>query len=159
MEKEHFMKVADFITSLLAAIVLLGGDILPFTITFFLTLLDVAFYNSPELDKAMAESGVLSFAASFAIVIIFVVVLILSIVGFVLGRRSNKKFTVIYSIVIALTAIGYGLSFPVAKFTDDIVHTDGAYCTWAYCGLVFIPILLILTVINGIVNRNKNAAV
>ncbi len=151
------MKVANLITSILASVVLLGGDFMPLMLGFFSSLISFAFYNSAELDKDMAAYGMGTFAATLAILIIFVVILILSIVGFIVGRRSNKKFTVFYSIVIALTAAGYGLAVPAAQFADDIMHTDGAYFGWPVCGLVFIPIMLILTVINAIVNRKKNA--
>lgn len=155
-EKEHFMKVADFITSLLASIVLLGGNIMPLMLGFFFFLLGIAFYDSPELDKTMAAYGTTAFAATIAILVIFVAVLILSIVGLVTGKRSNKRFTIFYSIVIALTVVGYALAIPAGQFADDIMHTDGAYLAWPACGLVFIPIMLILTVINAIVNRKKN---
>ncbi|MCR5804261.1 MAG: hypothetical protein K6G47_08350 [Clostridia bacterium] len=150
------MKVANFITSLLASVVLLGGDLVPLMLGFFTSLISVAFYNSSELDKDMAAYGMGTFAATLAILVIFVVVLILSIVGFVIGKRSNKKFTIFYSIVIALTAAGYGLAIPAAQFADDITHTDGAYFGWPICGLIFIPVMLILTVINAIINRKKN---
>ena len=150
------MKVTIFILGLLSAVLMLGVNSIVIVISFFASLLGLAFQSSLSADQDVISGFYGAFGLSTMIEIIAIAVLILCIIGFVKGRRgSTKAYTIIYGITCGLLFIGNLAAFPLAIWCNDLGSGAESMYAWPAAGLALAVIMLILTIVNAIVHRNK----
>lgn len=147
------MRVTNLILSIISSVVMLAADFLVLSITFVGSLIGVAVYSSSRADTDMINEFFGMFAASLAVGIIGLAVLILGIIAFAKGggdHPSAKKYVVLSGIVCGITMIAVVCAGLIAAWVNTIVADTGFYYAWPVIQGVLLIVMVIMTILHTV---------
>lgn len=147
------MRVTNLILSIISSVVMLAADFIVLSITFVGSLIGVAVYSSSRADTDMINEFFGMFAASLAVGIIGLAVLILGIIAFCRGgggHPSAKAYGVLSGIVCGITLIAVVCAVLISSWVNTIVADTEFYYAWPVIQGVLLIVMVIMTILHTV---------
>lgn len=152
------MRIGNFLCSLLASITLFVGDLFPLFLSFFGSFIGAVIISSPEVDEEEVANLMSVGFLCLAVCVIVIVTFIFSIITYATKKKASlKRYTIFMAVTSGLLVFSSILEFPVQIWLTDFFKGDLIFpmMTFPIFGLVLSIASVILTIINGIVRKNK----
>ena len=155
-EKEIFMKIANLVLGLISSLNMLFSDGLIFLIAVLYSLNSLLDTTGEYTGTPDSMASV--FGMTILVLVIAIASLVMCIVGFVKSRKpdaTTSQYTVTYGIVCGISVVANIFAIMITTWLSGVIENGEKVMVWPEVGFVLTAIMIVLTVLNAIKNRDS----